>query len=106
MRIPPGIAIETRIVYRVVPLPVPDGLGAPLRDGALVLLHSAAAARHFAAECDRIGVPRAAVALAALAPRVAEAAGSGWRECRAARAPNDAALLALVRDMCHDLPPG
>jgi uroporphyrinogen-III synthase len=71
-----------------------------------VLLHSAVAARHLAAECDRLGIPRAAIALAALGQRIAAAAGEGWRELRAAAAPRDATLLALARDMCHDPPPG
>lgn len=103
---PLGVMIETRIVYRTVALPMPDGLAQALRGGAVVLLHSAVAARHFAAECDRLGVPRAAIAIAALGQRIAGAAGQGWRERRAADTPRDAALLALARDMCHELPPG
>lgn len=106
LRRPLGVVIESRIVYRNAPVPLPEGLAETLRQGALVLLHSAAAARHLAAECDRAGVPRGRVALAALGPRIAEAAGTGWRECRAAAEPRDAALLALVRDMCHELPEG
>ena len=47
-----------------------------------------------------------AIALAALAPRVAEAAGGGWREVRCASEPSEAALLALACDMCHEPPPG
>jgi uroporphyrinogen-III synthase len=103
---PPGIALETRIAYRSVPLTLPESAADTLRGGALVLLHSAAAARHLGAECDRLGVDRTAVAIAALGPRIAEAAGEGWRDRRAAGEPHEAALLALARDMCHDLPPG
>lgn len=103
---PLGVVIETRIAYRNAPLPLPEGLAETLRGGALALLHSAAAARHLAAECDRNGISRSAIALAALGPRIAEAAGAGWRACRAAGEPRDAALLALARDMCHELPPG
>jgi uroporphyrinogen-III synthase len=103
---PLGVVIETRVVYRTVAQPLPDGMAAGLRDGGVVLLHSAVAARHLAAECDRLGIPRAAIALAALGPRIAAAAGEGWRELRAAAAPRDATLLALARDMCHDPPPG
>ena len=98
---PAGIDVETRVVYESVPLPLPDELAAELRGNALVLLHSAAAARHFASECDRCGVPRSAVAIAALAPRIADAVGQGWREVRSAAEPAEAALLALARDMCH-----
>jgi uroporphyrinogen-III synthase len=85
---------------------MPEGLVERLRGGALVLLHSAAAARHLGAECDRRRVPRSAIAVAALGPRIAQAAGAGWRDCRAAEEPRDVPLLALARDMCHDLPPG
>ncbi|RPF72298.1 uroporphyrinogen-III synthase [Aurantiacibacter spongiae] len=94
--------IVVRTVYEVRALPIGGsaqvGLSSP---GALVLLHSAAAARHFAAECDRLGLARSAIALAALGPRIAAAAGHGWREVRAAEKPADCALLALARDMCH-----
>jgi len=98
---PVGIEVETRVVYENVPLPMPEPLADRLRGGALVLLHSAAAAQHFAAECDRFEVPRRAIAVAALAPRIAEAAGQGWSEVRSATEPAEAALLALARDMCH-----
>jgi uroporphyrinogen-III synthase len=98
---PPGIEIDTRIGYESAPLPLPRAAAALLREGALVLLHSAAAARHFAAECDRLGVARSVVRLAALAPRIADAAGEHWREVRSASDPSERALLALARDMCH-----
>lgn len=98
---PRGVAIETRIVYRVDYRQLPPDLAQRLRDGALVLLHSGEAARHFAQECDRCGVGRGGVAIAALAPRIADLAGPGWRDVRCAPQPTDAALLALARDMCH-----
>ncbi|MBO0749375.1 MAG: uroporphyrinogen-III synthase [Porphyrobacter sp.] len=103
---PPGIAVETATVYETVPLPLPERVVERLRRGALVLLHSAAAARHFAAECERLAVHRGDIRLAALGPRIAEAAGSGWAALRSAAEPDEAALLALARDMCHDLPQG
>jgi len=102
LRPPLGVVIDKRIVYRSAARPMPEPLAERLRQGGLVLLHSGAAARHFADECDRLGVPRTAVALAALGPRIAEAAGEGWRALRSASAPREAALLALARDMCHD----
>ena len=98
---PPGVAILLRVAYETVALPLPAAFAARLRQGGVVLLHSAAAARHLAAECDRLGIPRAGLALAALGPRIAGAAGEGWRECRAAAAPREAELLALAGDMCH-----
>ena len=80
-----------------------DGLG------ALVLLHSAATARHFAEECDRLGVPRARITLAALGPRIAAAAGAGWGAVHIAPQPDEAALLQLAFDLCGEprsIPPG
>ena len=99
---PAGVEIETRAVYEAVPLPLPEEATERLREGALVLLHSAAAARHFAGECLRLDVARDRIALAALGPRIAAAAGAGWAQVRAAAEPREAALLALARDMCHE----
>ena len=56
LALPRGIEVETRVVYETVALPLPAQLAAKLGEGTLVLLHSAAAARHFASECDRCGV--------------------------------------------------
>jgi len=98
---PAGISMETRIVYASEPQPMPTELAETLRGGAVVLLHSAAAARHFAAECDRLAVPRAQLSLAALGPRIATAAGEGWDTVRTATVPTEAALLALAADLCH-----
>lgn len=98
---PEGVRIMTRVVYENVALGLPEAAAARLGEGAVVLLHSAAAARHFAAECDRLGIARHRIVLAALGPRIADAAGAGWAEVRRADLPRDSALLALVRDMCH-----
>jgi len=99
---PAGIEVETRIAYESVALPLPRPLAERLGTGGLVLLHSAAAARHFARECDRLAVPRRSIGIAALGPRIAAAAGAGWRDVRSATEPREAALLALAREMCHD----
>jgi uroporphyrinogen-III synthase len=66
----------------------------------LVLLHSAATARHFASECDRLGLARGTIALAALGPRIAAAAGEGWRAVHTAPRPDEAALLEMARELC------
>lgn len=97
-----GITLTERACYSVEPRPIPYDMAARLRSGAaIVLLHSAAAARHFAAECDRASVPRSSLKLAAIGPRVADAAGTGWAQVETASSPQDDALLALARDMCH-----
>lgn len=99
---PAGLEIVTRVAYESVPAPLSPERAEQVGGGSLVLLHSAAAARHFAGECDRLLVARQNVGLAALAPRIAEGAGEGWREVRWAPDPNEAALLALARDMCQN----
>lgn len=100
--VPPlGVSFDTVIAYRSVTLPLDPA--APVLAGgeALVLLHSAATARHFAAECDRLGLARAAIALAALGPRIAAAAGAGWGAVHIAARPDEVALLALASHLCQ-----
>lgn len=99
---PPGVSIRERVVYASEPLPFPAALCPLLRRPALVLLHSAEAARHFADRCDAHRLDRAGLALAAIGPRVAQAAGGGWGAVAAAETPGDTALLALAREMCQD----
>lgn len=98
---PEGIEIATRIVYESAALPMPSALAEALREGALVLVHSAVAMRHLAEQTARHGVAKGKIALAALSPRIAGAAGEGWAQVRAADSPHESALLALARDMCH-----
>ncbi len=98
---PDGITIVARIVYRVAYRPLPAALIEQFGQGGTVLLHSGEAAAHFAAECDRLEIPRARLRLAALAPRIAQAVGGGWGAVAIASQPSDAALLALARDMCQ-----
>ncbi|MCP5379184.1 MAG: uroporphyrinogen-III synthase [Novosphingobium sp.] len=98
---PAAIRLVTRIAYESVAVPLSSDMAEVLRRGAVVLLHSTAAARHFGAECDRLGLARSRVKIAALGPRIAEAAGSGWREVRSAPSPDDRALLALAAELCH-----
>lgn len=103
---PPRVTITERTVYASEPQPLPREMIRLLRSHALpriiVLLHSAEAARHFAAECDRLTIARARIALAALGPRIAAAAGEGWDAVQAAERAEDGALLALARQMCQN----
>lgn len=92
---PPGVTITERVVYASEARAMPQELADLLRKGGVVLLHSGEAARHFAAECDRLSLPRSGITLAALAPRIAEAAGQGWASLATAKSATDAALLAL-----------
>lgn len=97
---PAGVIIDERVVYASEALPLPAGLAALLERPLLVLLHSAEAARHFAA----LYPARDQVSLACIGPRVAAAAGEGWHRVESAATPEDAALLALAARMCQDEP--
>jgi len=102
LAVPEGIALETVIAYRSVPMPLDPVAELLGRGGVLVLLHSAAAARHFAEECDRLGLARGRVALAALGPRIAAGAGEGWQAIHVAATPDDTALLEMARNVCDN----
>lgn len=97
---PAGVTFAEVITYRSVPLPLDPQTALLAAGGAVVLLHSAATARHFAGECDRLGVPRQGVTLAALGPRIAAAAGEGWGGVHIAAQPDESTLLQLVFDLC------
>jgi uroporphyrinogen-III synthase len=99
---PRGVTIRECVVYASEPLPLPPALAALMRRPALVLLHSAEAAHHFAGLCDAHRIDRAGLRLAAIGPRVAGAAGSGWAAIATADMPSDTAMLALARDLCQD----
>jgi uroporphyrinogen-III synthase len=99
---PPGVTFAEVIAYRSEALPL-DASAALLASGAaLVLLHSAATARHFAAEVDRLGLPRRGITLAALGLRIAAAAGDGWAAIHTATTPDEATLLQLAFDLCAE----
>ena len=98
---PAGVSIIERTVYASNPVPMPPELSAMLGKPAVVLLHSAEAARHFAAECDRLGIVRDGIALGVIGPRVAAAAGAGWAVVDCAERPDDQALLALAGRLCQ-----
>jgi uroporphyrinogen-III synthase len=98
---PPGVTFAEVIAYRSVSLPLDPVVPVLASGEALVLLHSAATARHFASECDRLGLPRAQVTLAALGPRIAAAAGAGWAALYTAARPDESTLLQLAFDLCE-----
>ncbi len=105
---PPGVTFDTVVAYRSVMLPLDPALALLESGEALVLLHSAATARHFAAECDRLAIARAGVTLAALGPRIAAAAGAGWGAVHTAPQPDESTFLQLVFDLCaapRSIPP-
>lgn len=108
--IAPGVQVITREVYASEPLPLPGGMAGGLAGdlaGALArpcvaLLHSGEAAARLDMLCEEAGIARAHVRLAAIGPRVAARAGQGWARVESAAQPDDAALLALARQMCQE----
>ena len=102
LAVPEGVTIDERVTYAARALPMPAALADALHGPAVVALHSAEAARHLAHEVERLGLNRAAIALAAMGQRVAAAAGPGWAQVAVAASPDDAALLAQARALCQE----
>lgn len=69
--------------------------------GSVVLLHSPRAASAFA---RRAGPERSTIAMAAISPETAEAAGGGWEHIEVASEPTDAELLAIASRLCNKRP--
>lgn len=97
---PEGVRICTRVVYAARQRHVPHELAARLEKGAVVLLHSGEAARHFRAQCERIEVSMENIYLACLAPRIADHAGAGWAAVCVSASRTDTDLLELAATMC------
>jgi uroporphyrinogen-III synthase len=98
---PNGVTFSEVIAYRSVALPLDPAVQLLAAGETLVLLHSAATARHFAHECDRLGLARSSITLAVLGPRIAAAAGTGWAAIHSASRPDEAALLEMAFDLCQ-----
>jgi uroporphyrinogen-III synthase len=96
---PNGPITRAIAVYASEELPVPTESLERLR-GATALLHSARAAARLGALVDTHAIARSAIAIAALSPAVAAAAGTGWAMVVVATASTDAALIeaACTRD--------
>ena len=84
-------------VYASEPVPVPARALAALA-GGVALLHSPRAARRLATLMDAAGFARSLIAIAALSPAVAMAAGGGWSAIWSASVPSDEALVRLVAE--------
>ena len=105
---PEGVTFEPVQVYEVTSRSFLDKPAGLLRDDVIVLLHSAAMPRQFIAECERLGVDRSRITLAAMGERIVEparAVGSeglenGWAAIHISEEPSDKALLAMVRELC------
>ncbi|MGB7373971.1 uroporphyrinogen-III synthase [Pontixanthobacter sp.] len=99
LKLRPAQKIKEVVTYFNYAVPAPEKLAMELAGGGIVMLHSAAATGHFISECERLGLDRRRITLAALGPRITEHAGSGWAGIHIASAPNDAALLTTVKSL-------
>ena len=68
---------------------------------AIVLLHSARAARRWALLVEAAGIGRSTMDVAAVSVAVRDAAGTGWRRMLAAPLPNASSLLKMLPALAH-----
>jgi uroporphyrinogen-III synthase len=73
----------------------------PMGAETVALIHSPRAGQRFA----ELVPDRGSVAIAAISPAAAEAAGNGWKNVAVADQPSDEALLALAASLCNNSPP-
>lgn len=97
---PQGISIDTVIAYEAVPLPLPARIADALDEPAIVLLHSAAAARHFVSQCKRFGLDTSHISLAALGPRIVDDLPGNWRSIHISPHPRERDLLEMICNLC------
>lgn len=92
--------IQTIPVYRAAELELAGSLRA--LTGAVVAVHSPRSAARLNALAQAAGLERQAIAIVAISPDAAAAAGDGWQSVRAAAQPTDAALLVLASSLCNN----
>jgi len=93
-----GAVLEPLPCYAVDPVDPPAQWAELIAAPAVILAHSARAAHRIA---ELVRPARAHLALVAISPVVAAEAGTGWAELTASAQPDDAAMLALARALCH-----
>lgn len=94
---PKHITAQTCIVYEMEQLDISQAQAEMLQDSAIILLYSASSAAHFQQQCVQLGINIRQITIAALGPRIAEAAGDGWASVHASEKPSEAELLALAQ---------
>jgi uroporphyrinogen-III synthase len=97
---PHGVEIEREIVYASNVIAPAVGLLTALKKGGVVMLHSARAAKQFAAIVENHEIDQSALSLAAISANAAEAAGTGWNQVNIAARPRDGALLDCAVALC------
>jgi uroporphyrinogen-III synthase len=96
----PSQSIDRIVVYGAAPIGRPEG---PERlKNAVVTVHSPRAAARLGSVVDGAGLGRRSIAVVAISPDAAAAAGAGWESVDAAPEPTDSALLALAARLCKN----
>lgn len=95
---PRGATLEPLACYAVDPVDPPPKWPMLVARPTVLLAHSARGAARIAA---LIGPARGRLALVAISPAAAAAAGAGWAELAVPQRPDDAAMLALAHSLCH-----
>jgi uroporphyrinogen-III synthase len=100
---PSGFSMQERICYASQPLPMSPELAQALAAPCLVLLHSAEAARHCAAECARLGLPLNHASAITIGPRVSQTCSETgqWAAIITSPKARDTAMLALAAKLCQ-----
>ena len=96
---PKDLNIVTCAVYQAAATGEAEELAAHLARAPVILVHSPRTGKHVAAlttSRQRQGASIVAISEAAL-----QACGNDWKSMHAAKEPTDAAMLALVRQICH-----
>lgn len=94
--------ITPLVCYRAAEIAEPSGWTEAIAAPAVLLLHSARAARRAAA---LVGAARKHLIALAISDAVAAAAGRGWEDCIAAPRPDDDAMLAMAAKLCQTTTP-
>jgi uroporphyrinogen-III synthase len=105
LAVPAGMHIDERIVYASETATLPHAAAQIVARCPLVALHSARAARSFAAFVEANALEKQAFVIAAFSPAIAEAAGSGWGGVAQAEHPEDAALLSAAAQLVKQIGP-
>lgn len=102
---PDSVTMASVVTYLVHFLPLTPAQAVLLGQGGVVMLHSGAMARHFALQCEGLGIEKGQLVIASMAPRITDMAGAGWQSVHTAPEQSDKALLELVAGLCqtHDL---
>lgn len=95
----PRQTIHAVPVYRSAEFPPPSTLSQLA--AAVVAVHSPRSAARMRVVADETGLRRQTIAIIAISPEAAAAAGDGWQSVSAAAEPTDSALLALASSLCN-----